>query len=200
MSDLSTLRTRFFASIRLDPESACILWCKSCNEKGYGQIREGRRGSRVRKATHVSWFLKYGVWPADNLLHRCDNPPCVNPDHLLEGTLQDNVADCVAKGRHSTARLTVLERSEVLAYSDVASIKEAAAAFGISPTYLAELRRGRPRKVKTGRRVEIGGRLLTVEEIATEVGCTVATIYARLKRGDTGDRLLLGKHDGLRGL
>jgi hypothetical protein len=49
----------------------------------------------------VSWLIHYGVIPpGQHVLHRCDNPPCVRPDHLFLGNQGVNNRDMVAKGRH----------------------------------------------------------------------------------------------------
>jgi len=50
-------------------------------------------------AHRAAWFLEHGVWPELDLLHQCDTPACVRPDHLLEGTNDDNVQDKMSKGR-----------------------------------------------------------------------------------------------------
>ena len=48
----------------------------------------------------ISWIIHKGPIPnALCVLHRCDNPPCVNPDHLFLGTQLDNIQDCIEKGR-----------------------------------------------------------------------------------------------------
>lgn len=194
-----TLRTRFFASIRPDPNSDCILWSRSL-ANGYGQMRAGDRSSRVVRATHVSWFLKHGTWPEQDMLHRCDNPPCVNPDHLFEGDDMVNHLDAVAKGRVAGARLAYLERAELLALSDTEiRLDEAAALFGVPRHYLIDLRSGRGvRKPRGARRHEVGSRRLTAAEIAAEVGCGVGAIQARIKAGVSGEALLDGKYDSLR--
>lgn len=49
----------------------------------------------------LAYFFAHGEQAALNVLHKCDNPPCCNPDHLFLGTTQDNTADMVEKGRQS---------------------------------------------------------------------------------------------------
>ena len=78
--------------------NGCWVWTGSTNRKGYGQfpntLIQGHQTHRL------SFFLAYGYLPTDLcVLHRCDNPPCVRPEHLFLGTQADNIADKVAKGR-----------------------------------------------------------------------------------------------------
>lgn len=74
---------------------------KSCG--GYGYFKVGRK---YYKATLISWMLEHGAPPSLWMLHHCDNPACVRPDHLWEGTARDNAQDCLAKGRNHYAQLT----------------------------------------------------------------------------------------------
>lgn len=80
--------------------AGCWEWTGPAFRGGYGRVYF--RG-RTLYAHRVSWELANGRIP-DGLwvLHHCDNPPCVRPDHLFLGTHADNMADMVAKGRHSS--------------------------------------------------------------------------------------------------
>ncbi len=74
----------------------CWTWTGHIDSKGYGRL-----GSDHAGAHRLSWEINVGPIP-DNLwvLHYCDNPSCVRPDHLFLGTIIDNLADMVSKGRH----------------------------------------------------------------------------------------------------
>jgi len=97
---LDTLERRFWEKVR--PTAGCWTWEASLDGRGYGQIAFKRGGKGNMRAHRVSWEIHNGPIPDDlHVLHRCDNPPCVNPDHLFLGTQRDNVQDMWAKGRAS---------------------------------------------------------------------------------------------------
>lgn len=77
----------------------CWEWTGSRQPTGYGQIN----WSGKTLLTHrVSYEINNGPIPAGMLVrHKCDNPPCCNPDHLELGSHHDNNIDCVNRGRHS---------------------------------------------------------------------------------------------------
>lgn len=80
------------------PECGCLIWLGSVTTTfGYGVIKIK---GRVRTTHRASWECENGNIP-DNLhvLHKCDIPSCVNPDHLFLGTNDDNVYDKTIKGR-----------------------------------------------------------------------------------------------------
>jgi len=78
--------------------SGCWLWQGHLDRKGRGNLRVGPR--RVI-ASRLSYEIHFDAIP-DGLFvcHECDNPQCVNPDHLWLGTHRDNTDDMIAKGRH----------------------------------------------------------------------------------------------------
>jgi HNH endonuclease len=98
---LAPAAERFWANVqKLD--TGCWEWTAGRSSRDYGVFwPEGKAGGQVG-AHRFSWKLTYGPIPNSLcVLHRCDNPPCVRPNHLFLGTKGDNSADCTAKGRHA---------------------------------------------------------------------------------------------------
>lgn len=76
----------------------CWEWTGANSGRGYGRV--GVDGGKTTGAHRVSWEMHYGPVPDGcSVLHRCDNRPCVRPDHLFLGDKLANMADMVAKGR-----------------------------------------------------------------------------------------------------
>ena len=79
-------------------ENGCVVWLGPKDADGYGMVRMS--GNVVRRAPRIAYALAKGAIPDGMIvMHACDNPPCVNPEHLTIGTHADNMADKVAKGR-----------------------------------------------------------------------------------------------------
>lgn len=95
----ATFEARFWEKVQ--KTVSCWLWMGSKSD-GYGSIRYN---GKPTKAHRVSWIMHFGPIPkTKHVLHKCDNRPCVNPEHLWLGTNTDNVLDRVAKGRSAALK------------------------------------------------------------------------------------------------
>lgn len=100
MADKKSTAERFWTKVDVRGPDECWKWlaCRRRKSEGYGAF------GRNQVAHRVAWELTNGVIPDGMLvLHRCDNPPCVNPAHLFLGSQYDNIHDCFAKGRANRA-------------------------------------------------------------------------------------------------
>ena len=101
---LATVIRRFEDKYIPEPMSGCWLWEGAMNARGYGVVGILHR---TWIASRVSYVLHVGPLPTSKasdrqghcVLHNCDNPACVNPDHLRIGTMLDNIHDMIERGR-----------------------------------------------------------------------------------------------------
>jgi hypothetical protein len=147
-------RERFEQFFIPEPNTGCWLWFGASSSHGYGNFSLHGRATRANRA---SWLIYNGELPPSTFVcHRCDFPACVNPEHLFLGTSADNVHDCVAKGRHysargeahSQAKLTDEDARSIL--TDPRSHSAVAAAFGISSSIVSQIKAGRRWRHATG--------------------------------------------------
>lgn len=109
-------------------DSGCWEWTGTKNAKGYGFIQADAK----RWMTHrYSYHIHHGQIPDGMFVcHKCDNPKCINPDHLFAGTQKDNMNDMVKKGRaHKVGRSGTENPNNKLTEQDVLAIR---AAWGVS--------------------------------------------------------------------
>ncbi len=93
---------RFMSKVDQNGPNGCWVWTGCVNADGYG-IADLKAVCSSRLAHRISFTLLCGpILKGACVLHRCDNPPCVNPDHLFLGKDKDNVHDMLKKGRHVT--------------------------------------------------------------------------------------------------
>lgn len=140
---------RFWARVQCSP-NGCWIWTGQTDARSYGRFSLPRRGSGAALAHRFMWGLVYGYVPRDrNVLHHCDNPPCVRPDHLFLGTQADNVADMLRKGRCPTGmrrRHTKLTDQQVIEIRASREPQRAAAQrYGISGGHVCDIRNGKKR-------------------------------------------------------
>lgn len=137
---------RFWSRVEKTP--SCWLWQGNGRVNGYGRysIRRSRR-TRHYLVHRIAFGLLRGAIPQElNVLHSCDVPLCVNPNHLFLGTQADNTADMVRKHRQargervSTCKLTLNQVREIRASHETALIL--AITYGVSRNQIYVIRRG----------------------------------------------------------
>lgn len=146
-----SIAAEFAKRTTLDPATGCVNWTSTLNDHGYGMFT---LNGRLRRAHRISWTMHRGPIPQGIFVcHHCDNPACVNPDHLFLGTARDNVADMMSKGRgryiafkgeeSSRARLSDVNVLDIRA--DKGTAASIALKYGVSEWYVHKIRQGRAR-------------------------------------------------------
>lgn len=142
---------RFWTYVDAAAADECWLWNGHRNKNGYGTLRSKTTTLAVHR---VSYEMHKGKIPEGLVIrHMCNNPPCVNPNHLLVGTNLDNVMDKVRAGRtpvnesHGNCKYS----NEVVAQIRAATgrRKDIAKAFGVSESQVGNIRSGAQRPPET---------------------------------------------------
>ncbi len=135
---------RFAAKWERDEATGCWVWKATLHSNGYGRFK---LPGRMAFAHRASWELHRGpIAKGLFVLHRCDNPPCVNPDHLWLGTHNENMADMRAKQRQNKGtRQHAAKLTEPMVYGIRAMLKHGASheecsiIFGVGRSTIQEV-------------------------------------------------------------
>jgi len=144
-----TLPERITSRIWPEPNSGCWLWSGSTLWDGYGQTRHPVTKGMVAVHRLVFEAANGPIRAGQCVLHRCDNPPCCNPDHLFLGTARENVSDRDRKmrqavgERNSHAALTESQAREIRARNPAPKDTVAVAReYGVSRNTVRSICRG----------------------------------------------------------
>lgn len=126
---------RIRRSYKVCPVTGCFNWIRDRSMAGYGRI--SYLSKRIY-AHRLVWTLHNGPIPRHlHVCHHCDNPRCVNPDHLFLGTNHDNIKDKQIKGR-AAKKLTHQEIIEIR--NDPRSSAQVAKSFKIDASMVRLIR------------------------------------------------------------
>ena len=113
----SEAKIRFWEKVEKRP-NGCWIWTSYVNKDGYGMLSYSGKTERSHRFV---WMMEYGEIPAGMCIcHKCDNPACVNPDHLFLGTQRQNIVDMCSKerqrgsGKGERHHMSKLTREQVL--------------------------------------------------------------------------------------
>lgn len=149
-------RPRAWLLSRVVQDGDCWLWTGDLSRRGgYGRVYLGidSTGKKRFESAAVAFYREFvgpipdGGW----MLHRCDNPPCVNPDHLFVGSHRENMRDMVEKGRStkgtrrpSTSKLNEEDVRAIRASTE--SQRKLAARYGVDGSTICRIRTGQRHK------------------------------------------------------
>ena len=133
---------KFWSRTRI--EGDCLIWLGAKSSFGYGSLNLGKNHSlgRFVNAHRYAFYITKGDPGSLQVLHTCDNPPCVKPDHLYVGTRKNNMWDRDSRGRNRRAKLTLEQVKEIKSSSD-AFVKQLAGRFGVTINQIENILLGR---------------------------------------------------------
>lgn len=141
--------TRLLSHVKKDVRTGCWVWTGGKYPAGYGKTYDGytKEGKiNITYAHRVMWKCVNGDPGVYHVLHTCDNPSCVNPDHLFLGNHADNMRDMALKGRSPYGKLHPRGSSK-LTKKDVMNIRKSklpyrtlSYRYGVSETQISRIR------------------------------------------------------------
>lgn len=167
---MKTIEQKFWPKVNKDGPTPihvpgigkCWLWTGATDRYGYGNLKSFGKGLAHR----ISFEIKNGlIEHGKSICHRCDNPACVNPDHLFIGTHKENMMDAAKKGRMASG-----ERNGTKTKPETRPRGELCSFAKLNEHAVKELRK----------EYSMGG--ITMEKIALKHGITTVTAWKVINR------------------
>lgn len=131
---------RFWSHVDRRGPQECWPW-KRALTNGYGRFSVD---GRMATASRVAYELTHGPLGAAETRHTCDNPPCVNPAHLIPGTHAQNMADMAARERSPRRKLTARQVRDIRRRRAAgAPVHALAAEYSVTPSNVSQITTGR---------------------------------------------------------
>ena len=100
--DKGNIIDRFLSKLKTTKTIGCWEWTASKNKKGYGWFYMNGKNHLAHRASFI--LFRGNIGAGLHVCHKCDNPSCVNPDHLFISNNEGNILDKINKGRHAKTR------------------------------------------------------------------------------------------------
>lgn len=139
---LKSLKERFEEKYIPEPNSGCWLWIGATTPSGYGKIYDK---GKYHYTHRVSYAMNFGkVDDKSYVCHKCDNPSCVNPEHLFQGSPKDNTSDMVKKKRHAHGEMiSKLKESDVInIYNSKLTHQELGDIYKVKASTVTKIKKG----------------------------------------------------------
>lgn len=147
-----SFKKRFWSKMNVASPEECWPWKTGFHTAGYGQCYPD---TKTKYAHRVAFEIAKGEIPEGmSVLHKCDNPPCCNPDHLFLGTRADNMKDMDQKGRRPLGIQSVVAkitdedvvRIRILYHKGGMTQKQIGKMYGLCQTHIGHIVTGRKRR------------------------------------------------------
>lgn len=125
-----------------DPKTGCVFY-NSGKSQGFYTYPTIRIGAAKYQVGRILYEFYYDKVPTLWLLHSCDNPNCVNPKHLVQGSQSENMQDMHRRWRHNGKKLSQEQCTQIRAYPKFRGVgKHLAQLYGVSPALISLIRKG----------------------------------------------------------
>ena len=149
---ITSFEERFESKCEPIPVTGCVIWLGHVGHSGHGQVFFKGKLERTHR---VAWIKTHGEIPEGaSVLHKCDVPSCVNPNHLFLGTQKDNMSDMHRKNRgligedSPQAKLSNVDVSNII--KDQRGVTFVARDYGVAPSTISAIRSGKSWKAISG--------------------------------------------------